>query len=86
MARGVWYSGKLNIVMWEELKGVSAPIDSGLLCMIRRNDLCSKLRSRLESTYPTLCKILYETECENIDFKQNLIPLKILISNRISSH
>ncbi|MGK3758745.1 MAG: kynurenine 3-monooxygenase [Bacillariaceae sp.] len=62
--------------MWEELKDVSAPLESGLLRMIRRNDLCSKLRSRLENTYPTRCKILYETECENIDFKQNLVSLK----------
>jgi len=61
--------------MWEQLKEVSAPTKFGLR-IIRRNDLCSKLRSRLESTYPERFKILYETQCENIDFKQNLVLLK----------
>jgi len=61
--------------MWEELKEVSAPANSGFLRLIRRLDICSKLRSRLETTFPTRCKIFYKTECVNIDFEQNFVSL-----------
>lgn len=62
--------------MWEQLKEVSAPTKSGNVNLIRRNDLCDKLRSRLEDKFSARCNILYETKCVGIEFEQDIVSLE----------
>jgi len=44
--------------------------------LICRNDMCLQLRSNLENIFQARCKILYGTECDNIDFENNLVSLR----------
>ena len=59
--------GMWDQIKWKKLVHLQSP-DLFVWFVVM---ICRKLRSRLENLFPQRCRVLYKTECDNIDFEDN---------------